>query len=55
MLYVWYPEKQRDWDDVIKTLEELASVKKQLKQGKHTCLVTKLEHLRAYKTVTRLL
>ena len=42
MLYVWYLKKRGDWDtiheenDVIKTQEELASVKKQLKQDKHT-------------------
>ena len=31
MLYVWYPKKQGDWDDIIKTSEELESAKKQLK------------------------
>ena len=45
MLYVWYPKKRGDWDtiheenDIIKMREELASIKKQLKQGKHACLV----------------
>ena len=38
-------------NDVIETLEELASVKKQLKGGKHTCLVMRMEHLRAYEIV----
>ena len=35
-------------NDVI-ALEELARVKAQLKQGKHTCLIMRMEHLRAYK------
>ena len=57
MLYVWYPKKQGDWDtihkenDVFKMTEDLVSVKKQLKQGKHTCLVMRMEHPRAYKIV----
>ena len=60
-LYVWYLKKQGDWDaihkknDVFKMPEEVARAKKQLKQGKHTCLVIRLEHPRAYDTVTRLL
>ena len=29
--------------------EELENVKKQLKQGKHTCLVMRTEHPRAYE------
>ena len=55
MLYVWYPKTQGDWDaiheenDIIEMPEELVSVKKQLKQGMHTCLVMRTEHLRAYK------
>ena len=56
MLYIWYPKKQGDWDaiheenDAIKMPEDLVSVKKQLKQGKHTCLVMRTEHPRAYVT-----
>ena len=49
-------------NDVIETQEELARVKAQLKRGKHTYLITRMEHPRAYKihefynrTVTRLL
>ena len=34
---------------VIETPEELANVKKQLKLGKHTCLIMRMEHPRAYK------
>ena len=55
MLYIWYSKKWGDWDtihkenDIIETREELASVKKQLKQGKHPCLIMRTEHLRAYK------
>ena len=35
-------------NDIIKTPEEVASAKKKLRQGKHTCLVMRTEHLRAY-------
>ena len=53
MLYVWYPKNQMDLNiiheenDVI-GLEELARVKAQLKRGKHTCLIMRMEHPRAY-------
>ena len=53
MLYVWYPKNRMDLNtiheenDVIGQ-EELARVKAQLKQGKHTCLVMRMEHPRAY-------
>ena len=52
MLYVWYPEHQKDWDtiheenDVTETRQELANVKKQLKQSKHICLAIKTEYPR---------
>ena len=69
MLYVWYPKHRTGLNtihkenDVIETPKELANVKKQLKQGKHTCLIMRMEHPRAVmrfvefcnKTVTRLL
>ena len=54
MLYVWYPENGTDLNttheenDVIET-GELARVKAQLKQGKHTCLIMRMEHPRAYE------
>ena len=54
MLYVWYPKKRTDLNtihkenDVIET-GELANVKEKLKRGKHTCLITRMEHPRAYK------
>ena len=53
MLYVWYPKNRMDLNtiheenDVI-GLEELARVKAQLKRGKHTCLIMRMEHPRAY-------
>ena len=53
MLYVWYPKNRTDLNtihkenDVIET-EELARVKAQLKRGKHTCLIMRTEHPRAY-------
>ena len=36
-------------NDAIRMPEELASIKKGLKQGKHTCLVMRTKHPRAYK------
>ena len=53
MLYIWYPKNRTDLNtiheknDVI-GLEELARVKAELKQGKHTCLIMRMEHPRAY-------
>ena len=34
---------------IIEMPEEVASAKKELRQGKHNCLVIKMEHLRAYE------
>ena len=54
MLYIWYPKNRTDLNiiheekDIIET-EELARVKAQLKRGKHTCLIMRMEHPRAYK------
>ena len=54
MLYVWYPKNRTDLNtiheenDVIETKEELARVKKELKLGKHTCLIMRIVHPRAY-------
>ena len=54
MPYVWYAKNRTDLNtiheenDVIET-EELAGVKAQLKWGKHTCLIMKMEHPRAYE------
>ena len=53
MLYIWYSKNRTDMNtiheenDVIGP-EELARVKAQLKQGKHTCLIMRMEHPRAY-------
>ena len=53
MLYVWYPKNRTDLNtiheenDVIET-GELARVKAELKQGKHTCLIMRMGHPRAY-------
>ena len=55
MLYVWCPKKRGHWEmiheenDVTETQEVVASVRKQLKRGNHTCLVMRTEHLRAYE------
>ena len=54
MLYVWYPKNRTDLNtiheenDVIGP-EELARVKAQLKWRKHTCLIMRMEHPRAYR------
>ena len=53
MLYVWYPKNGTDLNTIhekndIIDLEELARVKAQLKQRKHTCLIMRMEHPRAY-------
>ena len=53
MLYVWYPKNRVDLntiheDNDIIGPEELARVKAQLKWGKHTCLIMRMEHPRAY-------
>ena len=52
MLYVWYPKNRMDLNTIheengIIGLAELARVKAQLKQGKHTCLIMRMEHPRA--------
>ena len=53
MFYIWYPNNRTDLNiineenDVIET-GELARVKAQLKQGKHTRLIMRMEHPRAY-------
>ena len=54
MLYVWYPKNRTDLNTIheendIISLEELARVKAELKRGKHTCLIMRMEHSRAYK------
>ena len=54
MLYIWYPKNRTDLNtiheenDIIETKEELARVKKELKLGKHTCLIMRMEHPRLY-------
>ena len=54
VLYISYPKNRTDLNtiheenDVI-GLEELARAKAQLKRGKHTCLIMRMEHPRAYK------
>ena len=53
MLYVWYPKSRMNLNTIHKENdvigpEELARVKAQLKQGKHACLIMRMEHPRAY-------
>ena len=53
MLYIWYPKNRTNLNTIheendIIGQEELARVKAQLKQGKHTCLIMRMEHPRAY-------
>ena len=54
MLYICYPKNRMDLNTIHKENdvigpEELARVKAQLKQGKHTCLIMRMEHPRAYE------
>ena len=54
ILYVWYPKNRTDLkviheENGIIEMGELAGVKAQLKQGKHTCLIMRMEHPRAYE------
>ena len=55
MLYVWYPKNRTDLNtihkenDVIEMQEELVNVKAQLKRGKHSCLIMRMEHPRGYE------
>ena len=53
VLYVWYSKNRTDLNTIqeendIIGPEELARVKAQLKQGKHTCLIMMMEHPIAY-------
>ena len=54
MLYVWYPKNRTDLNIIneennVAETGELANVKKKLKWGKHTCLIMRMEHPRAYE------
>ena len=54
MLYPWYPKNRTDFNVIHKENdfigpEELARVKDKLKRGKHTCLIIRMEHPRAYE------
>ena len=49
MFYVWYPKNRTDLNSIheendIIEMGELATVKAQLKRGKHTCLIMRMEH-----------
>ena len=53
MPYIWYPKNRMDLNTVheendVIGLEALARVKAQLEQGKHTCLIMRMEHPRDY-------
>ena len=53
MLYIWYPKNRTDLNTIheendIIGPDELPRVKAQLKRGKHTCLIMRMEHPRAY-------
>ena len=53
MLYVWYPKNRADLNTIheendIIEMAELVRVRAELKWGKHTCLIMRMEHPRAY-------
>lgn len=56
ILYVWNPNNRTDWqlindeNDVIEQ-DKLNIVKNQLKQGKHTCLIIKIQFPREYQII----
>ena len=54
MLYIWYPKNRTDLNIIheenqIIEMGELARVKEKLKWDKHTCLIMRMEHPRAYQ------
>ena len=51
MLYVWYPKYRTDLNTIHEENDviELARVEAQPKWGKHTCLIMRMEHPRAYE------
>ena len=57
MIYVWYPKNRTDINiiheenDVIEMQKELAKVNAQLKRGKHTCLIMRMEHQKLMRFV----
>ena len=58
MLYVWYPKNRTDLNTIheendLIEIRELARVKAELKWGKHTCLIMRMEHPRAYRVAER--
>ena len=53
MIYVWYPKNRTDLNTIHEEndaieMGELARVKAELKRGKHTCLIMRMKHPRAY-------
>ena len=53
MLYVWYPKNRTDLNTIHEENDiigpgELARVKAELKWGRHTCLIMRMKHPRAY-------
>ena len=52
MLYIWYPKNRTDLSTIYEESDVIgpeARVKAELKRGKHTCLIMRMEHPRAYK------
>ena len=54
MLYVLYPKNRTDLNTIheennVIEKEELARAKRELKWGKHTCLIMRMEHPRSYE------
>ena len=57
MLYIWYPKNRMDLNTIeendIIEMGELVNVKEAQKWGKHTCLIMRMEHPRAYGVAVR--
>ena len=50
-LFIWYPSEKSDLkmiDEETNLIEDLSSVKEQLKREKHACLFVRLEHPRTF-------
>ena len=54
MLHAWYPKNRTDLNTIheendIIEMGKLVNAKEKLKQGKHTCLIMRMEHPRAFE------
>ena len=48
MLYIWYPKNRTDLN-IIHEENDVIEMQEEVKQGKHTCLIMRMEHPRVYE------